>query len=345
MTRMPASECAAAESFVAHDPRFRGVLGTDPRLVRVVQADAHEGPVYIAAEDALYFTSVPRWTTAGGHRAPLVAIRRLACDGDRLDVDPERVTTVVADANAANGMTLAPDGRLLVCEQGSWSAPARISRLTPAPAGGETIADGWNGRPLNSPNDAVVGPDGAVWFTDPSYGYLQGFRPEPRTGDHVYRVGPDAGDVELAADGLDKPNGLAFSPDGDVLYVGDSGANQEPGSYHPGRPHHVVAFDVRAGRLERRRRFAEIAPGFPDGIKVDSAGRVYVSSWSGVQVFEPDGERIGEIRVPGAVNFVFGGLDRNVLFITADAAIWAAVLDATGPPPWSSGPAPHDQGD
>ncbi len=136
----------------------------------------------------------------------------------------------------------------------------------------------------------------------------------------------------MVADSFDKPNGLAFSPDERILYIGDSGANQEPGSYYPERPHHIKAFDVADGHLlENERLFCVTTPGFPDGIKVDAEGRVYASYFSGVQVFDPEGELIGEIRLPGAVNFTFGGLDRNVLFITADDAIWAAVLNTTGP--------------
>ena len=133
------------------------------------------------------------------------------------------------------------------------------------------------------------------------------------------------------ADGLDKPNGLAFSPDESVLYIGDSGAIHGPGDYSVRRPHHVLAFDVREGRhLTNQRLFAVTTPGFPDGIKVDAAGRVYASAFSGVQVFGPDGDLLGEIRLPGAVNFTFGGAGGNVLFITADTAIWAAVLQAVG---------------
>jgi gluconolactonase len=137
----------------------------------------------------------------------------------------------------------------------------------------------------------------------------------------------------VVADSFDKPNGLAFSPDESVLYVTDSGANQEPGSFHPNRPHHVVAYDVVGGRrLRHPRLFAVTTPGFPDGIAVDDAGRVYVSSFSGVQVFNDLGDLIGEIRVQGAVNFTFGGPDHNLLFITSDSAVWAAVLQATGTP-------------
>jgi gluconolactonase len=177
----------------------------------------------------------------------------------------------------------------------------------------------------------VVATDGAIWFTDPSYGHLQGFRPEPQVGDFVYRHDPVTGQTRVVADGFDKPNGIAFSPDECVLFVTDSGANQETGSYHVDRPHHIKAFDVVGGtHLAGERLFAVITPGFPDGLKIDGEGRVYASSFSGVQVLDPDGELLGEILVPGAVNFCFGGANRNLLFITTDTAVWAAALVARG---------------
>ena len=281
-------------------------------LALVAETDAHEGPVYAADEGALYFTSLP---VAGRS-----AIRRL-------DLATREVTTVVPDANGANGMTLDREGRLIVCEQGSLEAPARITRRDRATGDVETLVDSWHGRRLNSPNDVVVADDGAIWFTDPSYGHLQGFRPQPEVGDFVYRHDPSTGELTVVADGFDKPNGLAFSPAGDVLYVTDSGANQAPGSFHPGRPHHVKAFDVIGGRrLAGERLFAVTAPGFPDGIKVDEAGRVYVSASSGVLVYSPEGDRLGEIPVPGAVNFAWG--DSHCLYITTDTAVWAAELGA-----------------
>jgi gluconolactonase len=315
--------------FEAHDADFAAVLGPNPRLVRVVEADAHEGPVYAADEDALYFTTLPRPGPVPGF--PKVAVKRLQLDGDRFPLDPEHLSTVVPLTRAANGMTLDREGRLVVCEQGTRSEPARIARLDRATGRLDTVVDAWGGLPLNSPNDVVVKRDGTIWFTDPSYGHLQGFRPEPMAGDHVYRYDPASGHLSVVADGFDKPNGLAFSPDETVLYATDSGANQEPGSYHVRRPHHIVAFDVRDGRhLAGERLFAVTTPGFPDGIKVDDAGRVYASAFSGVQVFSPTGDLIGEIRLPGAVNFAFGGPAGNVLFITTDTAVWAAVLDVKG---------------
>jgi gluconolactonase len=318
--------------FVTHDAAFGAVLGDASRLARVLSTDAHEGPVYVPGEDALYFTTLPRpgQVPAPGH--PVVQVKRVALDGDRFPVDPDSVSTVREDANVANGMALDLEGCLLACEQGTRSQHAAVTRTYGRSGAVETLVDDYAGLRLNSPNDVVQKSDGTVWFTDPTYGYLQGFRPEPQLCDRVYRFDPATASLSVVADSFDKPNGLAFTPDETVLYVGDSGANQEPGSFHPNRPHHIKAFDVTDGRhLTAERLFSVTAPGFPDGIKVDSEGRVYASAFSGVQVFSPDGERIGEIELPGAVNFTFGGPDRNVLFITADDAVWAAVLAATGP--------------
>jgi gluconolactonase len=281
-------------------------------LEKILDVDAHEGPVYVEHEHALYFTTLPK-------PGPRVSI-------ERLDLNTLEVATVRADANSANGMTLAPDGRLLVCEQGTPGEPARISAVDPATGAAETVVEELRGLPLNSPNDIVVSSDGAIWFTDPSYGWLQGFKPRPAHGDYVYRFAD--GRLTVVDDSFDKPNGLAFSPDESILYVGDSGANHEIGSFVPGRPHHVRAFDVLDGkRLANSRLFATITPGFPDGIKVDADGHVYVSCFSGVQIFAPDGEQVDEIELPGAVNFAFAG---STLLITTDNAIWAAELSAKG---------------
>jgi gluconolactonase len=266
-------------------------------LVRVVEVDAHEGPVYAPDEHALYFTTVP---------APHVAIRRL-------DLSTGLITTLVEHANAANGMTLGADGRLIVCEQDP-PAIARVDRRTGARE--PVIGDAG----LNSPNDVVERSDGTIWFTDPSYGYLQGFRPAPLTSDNVYRFDPRSATLTVLADDFDKPNGLAFSPDEKTLYVNDSGVNQEPGSFHPERPHHIRALDLVSGA---DKLFAVIAPGQPDGMKVDACGRVFCSSASGVQVFASDGAKAGHIPIRGAVNLAFGA-DEGLLYITDDRGVWAA---------------------
>jgi len=299
-------------------------VDTDTQLDLVVETDAHEGPVYVADEDALYFTTLPR----PGRDGPRVDIRRVSLEDGAL-------TTVRADANAANGMALAPDGRLLVCEQGSMTRPAGITLVDRATGATETLVDAYGGLPLNSPNDVVVARDGGVWFTDPTYGHLQGFRPPPALPDVVYRYDPASADLAVVADGFDKPNGLVLAPDERTLYVGDSGAIHAPGDYDAARPRGLTAFDVAGGRrLESARPFGARVPGFPDGMAVDADGRVYVSCERGIQVFGADGGLLAEILVPGgAVNFTFGGPDRDVLLITADDAIWAAHLQATGPQP------------
>jgi len=315
--------------FEVYDTEFEAVLGDDARLELVAETDAHEGPVYIPGQDALCFTTLPRPGSIPAPGTPRAVIKRLALNGLSFPVDESRLSALPAAVHMPNGMTLGHDGRLVVCEQGTRSGHARISRVDPVTGQVEGLVDGWGGLRLNSPNDVVVRHDGTIWFTDPSYGYLQGFRPEPQLGDYVYRYDPASGRLSVAGDGFDKPNGLAFSPDEQTLYITDSGANQEPGSYHVQRPHHVVAFDVRGGggHLGPGRLFAVTTPGFPDGIKVDRAGRVFASSFSGVQVFSPAGDLIGEIHLPGTVNFTFGGPRGNALFITTDAAIWAAVLN------------------
>jgi gluconolactonase len=265
----------------------------------VAEVDAHEGPVYVPDEDALYFTSVP---------APDSAIKRLALDSGEVSV-------LRADANRANGMALYPDGRLVVCEQGTCVTPARIALVDRATGATETLVDEWGGLPLNSPNDVVVRSDGTVWFTDPSYGWLQAFRPPPMLGGAVYRHDPATGSTTVVAQGFDKPNGLAFSPDEHVLYLGDSGEET----------HRVEAFDVLGGRsLTNRRVLAIIDPGYPDGIKVDGDGCVYVAGPAGVDVFAPDGERLAAIVIPGAVHLAFA--DAGRLYVTADTAVWSAVI-------------------
>ena len=245
---------------------------------RLVETDAHEGPVYVAEEDALYYTTA----------RPRVEIRRL-------DLATGEVTTLRAETGVANGMTLDHDGCLLVCEQ----QPAAITRVDRADGRAETVVDG-DGVPLNSPNDIVVTRDGAIWFTDPSYAHVQGFGPPPQRPDAVYRFA--GGELALVAEGFEKPNGLAFSPDERVLYVGDSEACV------------VWAFEDGGRRL-----FAEISPGYPDGLKVDPAGRVYCTAGDGIHIFEPDGQHAGLVPLPGAVNFAFGD---GGLFITTDDAIW-----------------------
>jgi gluconolactonase len=195
----------------------------------------------------------------------------------------------------------------------------------------ETVVDQWRGLHFNSPNDVVVKSDGTVWFTDPNYGEVQGFKPAAEVGAFVYRHDPATGETAVVADSFNKPNGLAFSPDERVLYITDTGANQAPGTYFVNLPHHVRAFDVhKGGHLRNGRLFAVVSPGVPDGIKIDTRGRVYTSSATGVQVFSPQGDLLGEIVAPGVANFTFGGPKNVVLFILGDTKIWQAKVKTRG---------------
>jgi gluconolactonase len=246
-------------------------------MIELARTDAHEGPVWVPG--ALYFTT----------SRPDVEIRRL-------DLASGAVTTVRAQTGVANGMAR-DNGTLLVCEQ----APAAITRVDPRTGAVlETVVDAFEGRPLNSPNDVIVDSRGAIWFTDPSYAHVQGFGPQPQLPDAVYRYAD--GRLEMVADGFEKPNGLALSPDERVLYVGDSEA--------------CVIWAFEDGG---RRRFADIAPGYPDGLKVDAAGGVWSTAGDGVQIFDPEGRQVGLVPLPGAVNFAFGD---GAVFITTDDAIW-----------------------
>jgi uncharacterized protein GlcG (DUF336 family)/sugar lactone lactonase YvrE/mannose-6-phosphate isomerase-like protein (cupin superfamily) len=242
------------------------------RLEKLVDVDAHEGPV--VANGGLYFTTI----------AGLIK---------RLDLATRAVTVLDADVARPNGMWLASDGRLLVCEQGTLERNACISAVDPVTGAREVLVTG----PLNSPNDVVQTRDGAIWFTDPSYGFLQGFRPTPAAPDAVYRFD---GELHVVSTQYDKPNGIAFSPDESVLYVGDNGAGV---LYANGRA--IARFDGE----------------HPDGLKVGPDGRIYASSPTGVDVLSADGRRLDRIPIPGAVNF---WLDGGRLLIAADDAVHLA---------------------
>ncbi len=313
------------ESFTAWRDAFHAVLGDRFERRLLIETNAHEGPVYVPGERALYFTTVPE---AGPKN---IAIMRLQLEGDAFPFAAGALETLRMPSNMANGMTLDRDGKLVICEQGTREIPARIARMDFSTRTVETLVDTWRGLAFNSPNDVVVKSDRSVWFTDPNYGAIQGFKDAPEVGAYVYRHDPATGETAVVADGFDKPNGLAFSPDESVLYVTDTGANQAPGTYFVDRPHHVRAFDVADGRhLRGERLFAVVSPGVPDGIKLDVEGRVYTSSATGVQVFSPEGDLLGEIFAAGVANFTFGGPDNDVLFILADTRIWQARLAVRG---------------
>jgi len=299
----------AASDYVILDPRFGPLINPTAHLDKLWTGSRWaEGPAYLPAMRQLIWSDIPndrmlRYDEASGH----VAVFR-------------------QPAGFANGNTIDRQGRLVTCEHGG----RRVSR-TEHDGSITTIADAWRGKRLNSPNDVVVSADGAIWFSDPPYGILsdyEGYRGESEIGaNHLYRVDPQSGAVAVAGDDFDKPNGLAFSPDGSRLYVADTGA-----SHTPGGPRHMRVFDVGDnGALRGGRLFADCTAGFFDGFRVDSAGRIWTSAADGVHCYDPDGTLIGKVLVPEIVaNVAFGGPRRNRLYICGTTSLYAVYLCVNG---------------
>lgn len=292
--------------FITVDPRFDTFVDTThaPELI------AHgftwtEGPVWL--DDALYFNDIPnkrmmRWTEATGAEVAL------------------------ENSEFANGNTLDLTGRMVSCEHGGRRV---IRRNDPGDAGAiDVIADHFEGKRLNSPNDVVVRSDGSIWFTDPPYGInsdVEGYPAESEVGGcYVFCALPD-GTLHAVATDFEKPNGLAFSPDELRLYVADSGSIK--GASFPGidydLPHHIRVFDVEETCLTNDRVFAVVAPGVPDGFRVDHEGYVWTSALDGIHCLTPEGALIGKIWLPQQTsNICFGGVAGRTMFITSSDKVY-----------------------
>jgi gluconolactonase len=243
--------------------------------------------------------------------------------------DPDSGVTEVANpSNKGNGMTIDNDGRLIVCEHVTSS----VVRMDPDGTGGgrEVLATHYAGRELNSPNDVVVKSDGAIYFSDPTYGRMPGFgleREQDLDFQGVYRIAPGGGDPQLLVDDFAQPNGLCFSTDESLLYVNDTTRA------------HIRVFDVQAdGTLANSRVLADgIGSGsleigdLVDGMKLDERGNVWVTGPGGVCVFDPDGQHIGTVEVPENVgNVNWGGPDWNWLFIPATTSVYRIQCKVSG---------------
>ncbi|WP_197093516.1 SMP-30/gluconolactonase/LRE family protein [Nonomuraea sp. SBT364] len=289
--------------FEVLDDRFAAVAG-DSWLERLhTGARWAEGPVYVPAGRFLAWSDIPndrmlRWDEMSGAVGPFRQ-----------------------PAGYTNGNTLDREGRLISCQQG-----ARQVVRTEHDGSITVLADRWQGRRLNSPNDAVVRSDGSIWFTDPSYGITsdyEGVRAEQEIdGCHVYRVDPVTGEVRIVAGDFERPNGLAFSLDERRLYVADT------------RRRHLRVFGVHDdGTLSGGEVFAEGDGGY-DGMRLDDTGRVWAAAGKAVHCYDADGTALGRLRVPEDVaNLVFGGLKRNRLFIAATSSIYSLMLNVTGARP------------
>jgi gluconolactonase len=196
-----------------------------------------------------------------------------------------------------------------------------------------TLIAAFQGKRLNSPNDLVVKSDGSVWFTDPSYGSLQ-FPPQTaELPNNVYRYDPRTQQLNIVEKSLLMPNGIAFGPNEKTLYIIDSAAIQGPGTYFPYLPHRIYVYDVgNDGKtLANKRLFATISPGFPDGMRLDEKGNIYVGTLEGIHVLNPKGRLIGKILLgKQTANLTFGGAANDILFIGSSDTIWAIRLNTRG---------------
>lgn len=225
-------------------------------------------------------------------------------------------------AGYTNGNTVDRQGRLVSAQHGY-----RTVTRTEHDGTITTLADRFEGKRFNSPNDVVVSSDGAIWFTDPSYGIdsdYEGYKSErEQDGCHVYRIDPVTQSVTRVADDFNRPNGLAFSPDESKLYITDTGVS----------PRHCRVFDVdlNAGTLSGGTVWATATNGGFDGFRFDTEGRCWMSAADGIHVIEPGGALLGKILVPEPVaNLVFGGPKRNRLFICGTSSLYAVLLPVNG---------------
>ncbi|MGD9950992.1 MAG: SMP-30/gluconolactonase/LRE family protein [Burkholderiales bacterium] len=287
--------------------RYRLPLAKIERLATGLTRWA-EGPVYFGDQRCLVWSDVPgdcmwRWDETTG----AVGVWR-------------------KPSGHANGNTRDRQGRLVTCEHGG----RRVSRTEPDGAI-VTLADRFEGKRLNSPNDVVCKADGSIWFTDPSFGILgwyEGAKADAELPTNVYRLDP-SGEFAVVAEGINQPNGLAFSPDESVLYIVESRSV----------PRKILAYDVTGGRsLSNRRVLIDAGPkGTPDGFRVDVDGNLWCgwgmgeAGLDGVHVFNPDGRFIGRIDLPErCANVCFGGLHRDRLFMAATTSLYALYVNTQG---------------
>uniref|UniRef100_UPI0031013379 SMP-30/gluconolactonase/LRE family protein n=1 Tax=Neorhizobium sp. EC2-8 TaxID=3129230 RepID=UPI0031013379 len=291
-----------------HDERFRQLIVASAALEELY-ADCRwaEGPVWFADLNCLIWSDIPnqrmlRWAPDGG------------------------VSVFRSPSNFVNGNTRDRQGRLVSCEHGG----RRVTR-TEIDGSITVLADFYQGKRLNSPNDVVVRSDGSVWFTDPTYGIksdYEGYRAEPEQETrNVYRLDPQTGELSAVVTDFGQPNGLAFSPDETRLYVADSASSHDITA-----PRHIRVFDVVDDRqLTNNRIFCSLDNGLPDGFRVDVNGNIWTSAGDGVHCFSPDGALLGKILLPQTVaNLTFGGPRKNRMFITATKSLYSVFLATSG---------------
>jgi gluconolactonase len=296
------------------DPRFAKSKINNAGVERLYTGTRWaEGPVWFGDGRYLLFSDIPnnrmlRWLE-----------------------DTGEVSVFRSPSNYSNGNTRDLQGRLVTCEHDS----RRVTR-TEHDGTITVLADHFQGKPFNAPNDLAVHSDGAIWFTDPGYGIMSNYEGHKAAFElpaNVYRLDPNTHEISVVGGDMDKPNGICFSPDEKKLYIVDTG---EP--KHSGDPRPIRVYDVEDGkRLKNGRLFVNMAPGSSDGIRCDVDGNVWsAAGWgpdgfNGVHVFAPDGVLIGKIHLPETcANLCFGGAKKNRLFMAASQSLYAVYVGTEG---------------
>ena len=296
----------------------------DPSFARLCLANSHfeklwtggrwiEGPVYFGDGRFLLFSDIPN--------------NRII----RYDETDDSTSVFSSNSRNSNGQTRDRQGRLISCEH----SRRQVCR-TELDGSQTVLADRYDGKRFNSPNDVVVSSDDAVWFTDPTYGidgdYEGDFAESEIGASHLYRIDPISGAVDIACDDFVKPNGLAFSADESTLYVSDTGATHVPDG-----PRHIRRFTVTNGKLAGGEVFSVCDCGLYDGFRLDTHGNIWSSAGDGVHCITPNGDLIGKILIPETVsNVCFGGRKRNRLYITATTSLYATYVGVRGQPYFST---------
>jgi len=270
----------------------------------------NEGPVWMGDARCLLWNDIPNNRTM------------------RWDEVTEQVSVYREPSNFANGQTRDRTGRLIACEHGG----RRVTR-TEYDGTITTLADSYDNKRLSSPNDVVVKSDHSVWFSDPPFGIMgnyEGYKTEPELGQHVYRLDPTTNELSVVADDIAGPNGLAFSPNEDILYIVESRGT-------PSRK--ILAYDVDSDgyTLKNKRVLIDAGPGTPDGFRVDVDGNLWCG-WGmgsdeldGVMIFDSDGQAIGRIKLPErCANVCFGGRANSRLFMASSQSIYALYVNVAG---------------
>ena len=292
---------------IALDPRFRRYIVGNTAIRRLhFGTQWAEGPAWNGVGRYLVWSDIPnnvqmRWTE-----------------------EDNRVTVFRNPSGYSNGNTFDFEGRQISCEHGG----RRVVRYEPN--GTITVlAEKFNGKRFNSPNDVAVHPDGGVWFTDPTYGIrgnYEGFKNEQELKEAVYRVDGKTLQIDKVTEDQSGPNGICFSPDYKKLYIADTGMGRD-----------IRVYDIDGKALRNGKRFAQLdipgtgQPSAADGIRCDVDGNIWAGARPGVQVIAADGTRIGMIRLPETcANVCFGGSRRNRLFMTASESLYAVYVETQG---------------